>query len=171
MPCMLIGYAPHSKAYRLWDNTSGNIFNSFHITFIEHLDSSPSDLLPGTTLLLEPDAPPSWEVPTPELTATPSHTPSVPSSRARSSHNSAIPCSSPIIPTFDLPSTPLTSIPPATLPPSSIIPPPPTPIPPVQPQTQLRRSNRLAKLPPTTALLAEFSKLADTHDLLPLSAA
>ncbi len=36
-PCTLIGYAPHSKAYCLWDNTTGAIFNSFHVTFVEHL--------------------------------------------------------------------------------------------------------------------------------------
>jgi hypothetical protein len=55
----MIGYAPHSKAYWLWDNMSNTIFNSFHITFIEHLDSLPYDLLPGTTIFLEPNAPPS----------------------------------------------------------------------------------------------------------------
>ena len=65
-PCTLIGYAPHSKAYRLWDNMTGIIFDSFHITFIEHLHSQPSDLMPGTTVLLDPDAPPSWEVPSPD---------------------------------------------------------------------------------------------------------
>jgi transposase InsO family protein len=64
-PCTLIGYAPHSKAYRLWDNTTGSVFNSFHVTFIEHLDDQPSDLLPGTTVLFDPDAPPSWETPAP----------------------------------------------------------------------------------------------------------
>ena len=55
-PCVLIGYAPHAKAYRLWDTTTGKIFNSFHVTFIEHLHSQPTDLLPGTTIDLNPDA-------------------------------------------------------------------------------------------------------------------
>jgi transposase InsO family protein len=65
MPCTLIGYAPHSKAYRLWDNTTGAVFNSFHVTFVEHLDAQPADLLPGTTILFNPDTPPSWETPIP----------------------------------------------------------------------------------------------------------
>ena len=38
-PCMLIGYAPHSKSYCLWDNMSNSVFNLYHVTFIEHLDS------------------------------------------------------------------------------------------------------------------------------------
>ena len=64
-PCVLIGYAPHSKAYRLWDRTSGKIFNSFHVSFIEHLDALPADLLPGTVLGTDAkDSPPSWDVPT-----------------------------------------------------------------------------------------------------------
>jgi hypothetical protein len=58
-PCTMIGYASHSKAYQLWDNTSNTIFNSFHVIFIEHLDSLPHDLLPGTTIFLKPNAPPS----------------------------------------------------------------------------------------------------------------
>jgi len=59
--CILIGYAPNAKAYRLWDTTTGCIFNSYHVTFIEHLQSQPTDLLPGTTINLNPDAPPSWD--------------------------------------------------------------------------------------------------------------
>lgn len=59
-PCILIGYAPRSKAYRLWDTTTGRISNSFHVTFVEHLQSQPVDLLPGTTIHLNPDAPPTW---------------------------------------------------------------------------------------------------------------
>jgi len=60
-PCVLIGYAPNAKAYHLWDTTTGWIFNSYHVTFIEHLQSQPTDLLPGTTINLNPDAPPSWD--------------------------------------------------------------------------------------------------------------
>jgi len=71
-PCILIGYAPHSKAYRLWDTTSNSVYNSFHVTFIEHLDAQPVDLLPGMTLLHDPDAPPSWEVPSPDQILIPS---------------------------------------------------------------------------------------------------
>ncbi len=32
-PCILIGYAPHSKAYRLWDPSSSRVFNSYHVSF------------------------------------------------------------------------------------------------------------------------------------------
>jgi len=60
-PCILIGYSPHSKAYRLWDPASGQIFNSFHVSFVEHLDEAWSNLLPGTTMTLAPDLPPSWD--------------------------------------------------------------------------------------------------------------
>ena len=38
-PCTQIGFALHSKVYRLWDNVSGKVFNSFHVNFIEHLDA------------------------------------------------------------------------------------------------------------------------------------
>jgi hypothetical protein len=62
-PCILIGYAPHAKAYHLWDTVDGSIFNSFHVTFVEHLDEQPTDLLPGTTICLEPNATPSWDTP------------------------------------------------------------------------------------------------------------
>ena len=72
-PCTLIGYAPNSKAYRLWDNTSGRIFNSFHVSFIEHLQEQSSALLPGTTVILDPDAPPSWDVPCPDPVPLPSN--------------------------------------------------------------------------------------------------
>ena len=100
-PCTLIGYASHSKAYRLWDNTTGAIFNSFHVTFVEHLDDQLADLLPGKTILFDPDAPPTWDVPGHDL-----HIPS--NSPARSSQL-IIPCPDPIIPTIlpnlDIPSS------------------------------------------------------------------
>jgi hypothetical protein len=62
-PCILIGYTPNSKAYCLWDDSTGKVFNSFHVTFIEHLDTLPSSLLPGTTVELLPGSPPSWDAP------------------------------------------------------------------------------------------------------------
>ena len=63
-PCILIGYTPHSKVYRLWDPTTLNMFNLFHITFTEHLNTKPSPLLSGTTLGTEHTSlPPSWESP------------------------------------------------------------------------------------------------------------
>ena len=70
-PCVLIGYSPHSKAYRLWDPTSGRIFNSFHVSFLEHLDERPANLLPGTMINLLPDSPTSWETASKPLNLSP----------------------------------------------------------------------------------------------------
>jgi transposase InsO family protein len=75
-PCILIGYAPHSKAYRLWDPSTSRVFNSFHVSFTEHLDAEPKDLLPGTILGTDSAAsPPSWDVngPVPPSDPTPPH--------------------------------------------------------------------------------------------------
>src|SRR5712671_6170731 len=57
-PCILVGYAPNAKAYRLWDPPTGNIFNSFHVSFIEHLEAIPKSLFPSTTIIN--DAEPTW---------------------------------------------------------------------------------------------------------------
>ena len=62
IPCILIGYAPNAKAYRLWDPTTDRIFNSFHVSFIEtrhfpppsppaDLTDSPSTLTPSTLII------------------------------------------------------------------------------------------------------------------------
>jgi len=56
-PCTLIRYMPNLKAYHLWDISTRKCFNSFHITFIKHLDVLPSSLLPGTTVELLPGSP------------------------------------------------------------------------------------------------------------------
>ena len=78
-PYVLIGYAPHSKAYRLWDPASSRIFNSYHVSFIEHLDATPSPLLPGTTLgTNQASSPPSWDVVGPHPKPDPSPSPSFP---------------------------------------------------------------------------------------------
>ena len=69
-----------------WDPSNGKIFNSFHVTFIEHLNEQPADLLPGTTVSLSPDAPATWDVAavpsTPRLTlptpCVPLHPPIIP---------------------------------------------------------------------------------------------
>jgi hypothetical protein len=66
-PCILVGYAPNSKVYRLWDVSTGKCFNSFHVTFIEHLNALPSSLLPGTTVELLPGSLPSWDSPSIDL--------------------------------------------------------------------------------------------------------
>ena len=80
-PCILIGYAPNSKAYHLWDGVSGKVFNSFHVTFVEHLDNLPHNLLPGKLVTLLKDSSPSWAVsgdepasPSPDLTPSPPDT-------------------------------------------------------------------------------------------------
>jgi transposase InsO family protein len=160
-PCTLIGYAPHSKAYRLWDNTTRKILNSFHVTFIEHLDSLPADLLPGTKLLHDPDAPPTWDTPSPNQNSLPSPPPS----------NSPpfIPTSSPFIPIDHFPSNQT-----ATSSTSHIHQSPVDPLPPPQPVPDPpapHRSQRIAarSQTPARALLAEFSKVSHSHELLPLA--
>ncbi len=75
-PCILIGYTPHAKAYQLWDTVDGSIFNSFHVTFLEHLDEQPTDLLPGTTICIEPNTAPSWDAPPCSVTPPPIQVPS-----------------------------------------------------------------------------------------------
>ena len=77
-PCILIGYAPHSKAYRLWDPMSDRLFNSFHVTFTEHLEANSSPFQPGTILGTKAaTSPPSWDVsgPAPPNSDTPSPSP------------------------------------------------------------------------------------------------
>ena len=50
-------------AYHLWDPASSCVFNSYHVTFFEHLDATPSHLLPGTVLRTDcTSSPPSWKV-------------------------------------------------------------------------------------------------------------
>ena len=83
IPCIMIGYGRDTKAYRLWDPSTNKIFNSFHVTFVERLDSLPSPLSPNTTLGTDSaDAPGSWDAPTipsrsdpPPSHAPPSHAP------------------------------------------------------------------------------------------------
>ena len=78
-PSILIGYAPHSKAYRLWDPASSRVFNSFHVSFTEHLDAEPSPLHPGTVLgTAEAPSPPSWDVSGPAPSPVPDHRPPSP---------------------------------------------------------------------------------------------
>jgi len=62
VPCVLIGYTPHAKAYHLWNPATGRVFNSYHITFVEHLDTLPANLLPGTLVNVDDGGlPPSWD--------------------------------------------------------------------------------------------------------------
>jgi transposase InsO family protein len=76
VPCVLIRYAPHAKAYRLWNPSSGRILNSYHVSFLEHLDTLPIPLLPGKTVDHNPSASPSWD--TPASTSEPSAPPASP---------------------------------------------------------------------------------------------
>jgi transposase InsO family protein len=190
-PCILIGYAPRAKAYRLWDTTTGKVFNSFHVTFVEHLHDQPVDLLPGTIIELNSDCPPSWDTTVPpfpcpvEPTHTkldPSHPPIFPSSSSLSSLPQPSPTDS--VPTIIIHTTPDSSLP--SVPDlsslsssSSIVPRPDSdnntvpclPIPAIPP---LRRSARIQALRSqqpdngTLAFLSEYAPLRNTHDLLPL---
>ena len=45
--CVLIGYASNAKAFRCWHWGSGRIVDSFHVTFVEHLNDQSWPLLPG----------------------------------------------------------------------------------------------------------------------------
>ena len=61
IPCIMIGYGTRSKTYRLWDPASNKIFDSYHVSFIEHLDTEPSPLYPNMTLgSATADLPGSW---------------------------------------------------------------------------------------------------------------
>ena len=108
IPCILIGYAPNSKAYRLWDPTTNHIFDSFHILFIEHHQSA----------TLSPSTPTSAAHP--NLTSSPPSLPSLPSTITKSSH--------PPPPTFPSPPSTVTN---STLPQNVSSTPFTTPIPPL----------------------------------------
>jgi Pol polyprotein, beta-barrel domain/GAG-pre-integrase domain len=62
--CILIGYEPHVKEYRLWDFSSGKVYKTLHVLFIEHLEAVPADLQPGATLrIASTSALPSLDAP------------------------------------------------------------------------------------------------------------
>ena len=133
---------------------------------MEHLDAQPIDLLPETTLLHDPNALPSWEVPSPDQLIIPFQS----SSSSIPSHDMPNDSILPFIPT----TSPLHSD--TTLPPTPIPQPPQPPITPPDPLTAmappaLRCSNRIAAQSHqnTTALLAEYSPLWDSHELIHLS--
>ena len=72
-PCILVGYLPRVKEYRLWDPALGKVFESPHVLFVEHLDAIPGNLKPGATFSIAPNAAlPSWDAPVsaPVFTAT-----------------------------------------------------------------------------------------------------
>ena len=51
----LIGYASNAKAYRCWHRESGRIIDSFHVTFVEHLNDQPRSFQPSTDTIAEPN--------------------------------------------------------------------------------------------------------------------
>ena len=136
VPCVLIGYAPHSKAYQLWNPASGKVFNSYHVNFIEHLDSIPADLLPGTIINIDDQHIfPSWDAATPDMrnsnlnhppsnfSTTPPTTNSIPVQPPPSIP--ALPSSAPILPPSNTitPSSSITLPYPVTIPSALILPP------------------------------------------------
>ena len=48
--CVLIGYSPNSKAYRLYHRPTHKVVVSYHVHFIESKDSSPRTFQPGRVL-------------------------------------------------------------------------------------------------------------------------
>ena len=179
VPCVLIGYAPHSKAYRLWNPASGRIFNSYHVTFVEHLDTTPSDYLPGTFVNIGDDVlPPTWDsLPS---TITPSSplpfilTPTPPSLSLEIMSPNTVPNPTPPPPPITPPLPPITPPPPPIAPPVPPITPPPPPDPNPPPPPPPRRSARLASArqrqeelnEQTQALLSEFAPIRDSHCLI-----
>ena len=53
--CVLIGYSSNAKAYRCWHRGSRRIVDSFHVTFVEHLNDQTRPLLPGLDSNVTPD--------------------------------------------------------------------------------------------------------------------
>jgi hypothetical protein len=53
---VLIGYASNAKAYWCWHWGSRHIVDSYHITFVEHLNNQARPLLPGLDMNAVPDS-------------------------------------------------------------------------------------------------------------------
>jgi hypothetical protein len=53
--CTLIGYTSNAKAYRCWFRESGQIVDSFHITFVEHLNNQTPELSPSIGMNTAPN--------------------------------------------------------------------------------------------------------------------
>ena len=51
----LIRYTSNAKAYQCWHRESGRIIDSFHVTFIEHLNDQPHSFQPSTDTTVEPN--------------------------------------------------------------------------------------------------------------------
>ena len=97
VPCILIGYAPNSKAYRLWDPVTDRVFNSFHVSFIEtHQLPPPPSSIPSNSI------PPTLM---PSSASIPYFTPLPPSPSPSISFPISVPCSNAIPPLFTSSST------------------------------------------------------------------
>lgn len=168
VPCILVGYAPNAKAYRLWDPTIGKVFNSFHVSFVEHLDAAPADFMPGETI--QDNTPPTWNAlsdlhpklppsPPPDISPSPStpnpvHVSTLYRPISTSLHPIPIPSHFPS-------NSATTSTPPSPL----------TPLPRSPSLSTLRRSSRIASLQANLpeqaqSLFSEFIPFHNTHDLI-----
>src|SRR5258708_6048887 len=75
-PCVLIGYAPNSKAYHLWDRTTDCIFNTFHVNFIKQFQSSDTTTSSLPPVITSHPLLPPLPHPPPSLPLHPQHPPS-----------------------------------------------------------------------------------------------
>ena len=77
--CVLVGYASNAKAYHCWHRERRWIVDSYHVTFVEHLNNQPRTLLPGTDASMAPCAEESVPTPTspPQLTDSSANSPSL----------------------------------------------------------------------------------------------
>jgi hypothetical protein len=79
--CILVGYSPHSTAYRLYHPSTHRLFESFHVKFIERKDDISHPLYPGRVIDLpvtdDPINPaptsPSTSLPTSSSASSPKH--------------------------------------------------------------------------------------------------
>ena len=85
--CILVGYSPHSKAYRLYHHSTHRLFESFHVKFIERKDDIPRPLYPGRVI----DLPPSDSIPPVPSAPSSSSAPPVPQSVSSTPKHTSIP--------------------------------------------------------------------------------
>jgi transposase InsO family protein len=157
LPCMLIGYAPNSKAFRLWDPPSNKIFNSYHVSFIEdrELPSSPAQR-DTTSPITQPSTPSHPAFPpvsfshllqAPHVTIT-SQDPVTPQAPVSIIPQAPTPPQAPIIP--QTPQAPVSVIPQAPQAPVSVIPQPPQAPVTITPQTPVSVDTRSIRLAAAT---------------------
>ncbi|KAJ3568720.1 hypothetical protein NP233_g5535 [Leucocoprinus birnbaumii] len=73
--CVLIGYADDSKAYRLYHRQTHKVITSFHVQFIESIDSEPRTLRSGRVIDIPSTISPM--IPTSPSTPTADHIPAI----------------------------------------------------------------------------------------------